>query len=537
MSSDQFTDFSRAYNIQNFPRAGGSSPGLPSALDLDDVPAHVDFDTLPAAITEETKEIIRLGDHPTSPRGSKNPHFPSRSEAAFRVACDLLRAGVIPKMVQSILLDPQYGISESVREKTNPAQYAERQILKAAEAIADYWLDHDMKGRPRGTYRNALLAMRRLKLTGKYDRFHNRKTINGVMLQVFQGGDLTDMLCAIIRQAIIDTFGFDPGPANVVDAASYLCIENSFHPIVDYLTGLEWDRRARIDTWLVEYMRADDTPYVRAIARIILIAAVRRVMQPGVKFDNIPVFEGPQGSGKSSALQILAGADNFADGDILNTDAKQQMELMEGAWLYELGELAGLNRADLARVKAFASRQVDRARPAYGRFRESRPRETLFIGTTNEDQYLRDQTGNRRFWPVKTGEIDLEGLTRDRDQLWAEAALAEADGESITLAADLWPVAAQEQLARMEDDPWLDKLAGLKGEVHHGVERVTSIDILTRHLAIPVERQKPYQLRQIGPAMRQLGWTGPKKLKIGLQTLRGYERASDAPDNLPDPLF
>ena len=161
---------------------------------------------------------------------------------------------------------------------------------------------------------------------------------------------------------------------------------------------------------MTTYLGAEDTPLNAAIGRIVLIAAVRRVREPGVKFDTILVLEGEQGVGKSTVIRVLAGSENFSDQDILTLDGKAQMELLEGVWLYELCELEGLSRAETSKVKAFASRSVDHGRPAYARFKETRPRQCVFVGTTNDDQYLRDMTGNRRFWPVKVDKIDLEAL-------------------------------------------------------------------------------------------------------------------------------
>lgn len=198
---------------------------------------------------------------------------------------------------------------------------------------------------------------------------------------------------------------------------------------------------------------------------------------------------------------------------------------MEGIWIYELCELEGLSRADTNKVKAFASRAVDRARPAYARFREDKHRQNIFVGTTNDDKYLRDTTGNRRFWPVKTGTIDLAGLERDRDQLWAEAAYWEAKGESIQLSQDLWQVAAKEQESRLEDDPWMHSLSEVRGKQMGEYIRISSSDLLTLVLAIPAERQQQYHLKRLAQLMRKLGWEGPSLLKFpDGKPQRGYQR-------------
>jgi predicted P-loop ATPase len=193
------------------------------------------------------------------------------------------------------------------------------------------------------------------------------------------------------------------------------------------------------------------------------------------------------------------------------------MEALEGVWIYEICELKGLSRADTAKVKAFASRAVDQGRPAYARFKEARPRQAILIGTTNDDKYLRDTTGNRRFWPVKVGRVSLEVLLRDRDQLWAEAAYWEAKDESLVLAEDLWPFAQVEQDSRLVDDPWLDALSNVgltSANVVGDFARVSTADLLTVHLEIPQERQNQFQTKRFAAVMRKLGWQGPIPLKL-----------------------
>jgi len=518
----RLTDWDRVYPIGIFTEQ-------PSELDLTPlrlakIPADIELETLPAAVTDFTRTLIQSGDDPELPRDTPQARYRSRSEVVFRVVCDLVRAKVPNETIAAILLSKRFGISASIREKPNPMRYAERQITSALECVSRNWPDVRKSGLPAPTLRNTILAIRRLELSGEYDEFHKRKSLGGRKLENFQG-ELSDDACLALRMKIVETFGFDPHNENTRDAVNAVCIANTYHPVRDYLRGLEWDGEPRLERWMTFYLGAEDTALNRAFGSLVLISAVRRIREPGVKFDNILVLEGPQGSGKSTAIQILAGAENFSDQDILTLDAKAQMEAIEGVWIFEISELQGIRRTDTSKVKAFASRAVDRGRPAYGRFRENRPRQTIFIGTTNDDRYLQDPTGNRRFWPVRTGTIDLQALRRDRDQLWAEAAQHEARGLPITLPKDLWEAAREAQEARMEEEPWVDILANVHGDLVAGYERISSLELLSQNLDIPRERQQPFHGRRLASVMQKLGWDGPKNVRlVDGKVAKGYER-------------
>jgi predicted P-loop ATPase len=199
-------------------------------------------------------------------------------------------------------------------------------------------------------------------------------------------------------------------------------------------------------------------------------------------------------------------------------DKQDQQEAVQGVWIYEIGELEGLSKAEVTKVKVFASKTHDRARPAYGRHREDRPRRCIFVATTNDDKYLRDTIGNRRFWPFKVPKIDLDAIRRDRDQLWAEAAAMEAMGEALVIPEELWPEATKQQLARMEIDPWEDILAKRRGELEERDEvdkrnfvcatdkncgpewRVSTNYLLSRALLIPKERQTNNHTKRSPPS-------------------------------------
>lgn len=519
-------DWELSYSLDDFPVDDGPPPAGPkgavakAAAIAPIVP--VALDTLPAAVTEATRQLVLHGDDAERPMGTEQPRFRSRSEAVFRVACDLARAGCAEDVIAGILINPEYAISASVLDKKAPQRYALKQAHSAWATIENGWPDVRRDGNPAPTMRNAAIALQRLGLTFVHDLFRHRKVVNGSMLAEHEG-EISDDACALLRSAIIDTFNFDPKAENVRDAVTQLCLEHTFHPIREMLNTLVWDGIPRLHRWLSTYLGAPDNELNRAIGAITLIAAVRRVRQPGVKFDTIVILEGKQGTGKSTALQILAGPGNHSDNEILTLSTKEQMEAMEGVWIFEIGEISGLSKAEVERTKAFASRQSDKSRMSYGRFSERRERQVIFVGTTNDDKYLRDRTGNRRFLPVRTGVIELEALRRDRDQLLAEAAVREAQGDEITLPQELWADAAAEQEDRVEEDPWLEKLASLNGKAHGDEARLHSSDLLGTHLGIETERQHSGHAKRLTALMRSLGWE-PAKFKVGGKTLRGFRR-------------
>lgn len=519
----KLTKYARRYDLEDLEAMLGIRPG--TALDVN---TNMSATALAGEITDAVRALIRHGDDLDHPIGSADAKYKSRSEALFAVACGLAQAGRGVDEIVAVLLDQANGISASVLEKPHPAAYARRQAERGMAVAQSKFPDMSKKG-PLRTLANAMVALIRLELTFAHDLFSHRKLVNGHVLQAY-AGELTDDVCAVLRLEALRRWNVDFGKEYIRDAALSLCMAHPFHPIKDYLADQVWDGVPRVQTWLIDYLGVEDTPLHRAIAELVLMAAVRRVRQPGVKFDFILVLEGAQGSGKSSAVAILAGKGHFSDQELLTLDPKTQMEALEGIWIFEIGELQGLTRTETNKVKAFASRESDRARMAYARFREDRPRQNIFIGTTNDEQYLIDTTGNRRFWPVKTGRIDLDALRRDRDQLWAEAAQIEAEGRPLSLPEALWEDAGAAQEARLMDDPWLDALVDVCGEVENGIERISTHDVLCK-LEIPAERQNQFTAKRLRPLMRKHGWDGPKGLRFGGRVVRGYQRpAPGRPD-------
>lgn len=378
-----------------------------------------------------------------------------------------------------------------------------------------------------GRYHLAFNTLQASGMKFAHDVFHDRLLVDGK--------ELSDDMCGELRNYIINagSEGKDPGKDNVYEAARALCIIGKFDPVADYLNSLEWDGVPRLDTWLTDYAGVEDTPLNRTIGRKFLLGMVRRVFWPGCKFDTALILEGPQGAGKSEAVKILAGGDeNFLDHDPTHLTGKEQQELIRGRWVIELGELSGMRRGDVNQIKAFMSRTNDRGRPAYGRTVVDQPRRCVFIGTTNDQEYFKDDTGNRRFWPVKIGKIDLRTLANDRDVLFAEAVAIAKSGEDAVLPQALWGDAAEVQEARRERDPWEDLLEGLiEGQAvepitHNGNSKIfiASGKILGVILNIPAAQQRGEQGKRARRAMERLGWVYIESVRVGGKKKRGYIR-------------
>lgn len=233
--------------------------------------------------------------------------------------------------------------------------------------------------------------------------------------------------------------------------------DNIIHPIKNYLEGLTWDGVPRLGTLLVDYLGAEDTAYTRAVTRKTFMAAVARIFEPGCKFDYVLVLAGPQGRGKSTLVAKMSNG--WYTDSLAGIGTKEAYENIQGYWLVELGELAAMRKIEIETIKNFISKQVDSYRAAYGRRVEDHPRQCIFIGTTNSTAFLRDDTGNRRFWPVRLGEtapkLTVWGdLTQQTiDQLWAEAVTLYREGERLTLPPELAESAQEQQREFTEDDP------------------------------------------------------------------------------------
>ncbi len=307
------------------------------------------------------------------------------------------------------------------------------------------------------------------------------------------------------------------GGETALRAFDLVASEHAYDPVQDYFDALRWDGTPRLDGWLSVYCGAEASEYTRAVGARWLISAVARTYRPGSKADCALVLEGPQGQGKSSVLRCLAG-EWFSD-EIAKLGSKDAGLMLLGRLIVELSELDALGKAELTEAKAFLSRDVDRYRPPYGKRVTDHPRRCVFAGTTNETEYLRDASGNRRFWPVACGPIALERLEADRDQLWAEAVTRFSDGEAWHLnTPGLEGLATEAQAARQQSHPWEVPVL----DFVDGRAEVTLDEVLTSAVKKPLDQQGQKDQKAVASILRANGWKS-RQVRKNKRTVRIWE--------------
>ena len=343
------------------------------------------------------------------------------------------------------------------------------------------------------------------------------------------------------------------GKEKILDGVETTAKAHSFHPIREYIQAVEWDGVPRVETLLIRYMGAEDTEYTRTVTRKTLVAAVARVFRPGIKFDYMLTIRGRQGIGKSSLIGRLAG-DWFSD-SFSTVAGKEAYEQVRRAWIIEVGELAGLKKAEVESIKLFISKREDQYRPAYGRQVEVFPRQCIFIGTTNETEFLRDATGGRRYWVVDTpnsaNRVDFRPELTDEivHQIWAEAYHYYKQGEELYLPDEIEAEAARIQEAYSETDDragmvqaylerrlpenWesmdtYDRREWLQSDAE-GIrprDKVCRMEIWCEVFGNPPGKIDRYEGKAIHAMLEACGWrqTGPRRFsQYGPQ--RAYEKA------------
>jgi hypothetical protein len=507
-------------------------------------------------VTERMRAIIVNGNDPLEP----NKYGDSMNEWQHGVTIAMMEAVAAGKMtvdeVRSVLSDSRFGVSKAIltqgngsgkrSDRRNWQNYLERQLDKARKAASGN--AEKRRAEQRSTHNaaegfitsgddgkiaaenqhNIRVAVEKLGVVVKHNVFANRTLI------IRDGTEeiLNDKRWKNLWLEIDRTFKFRPRKEFFEAVVFDLAYRNSFHPVKDYLDSLKWDGVERIGNWLHTYGGVEDTDYTQAVGRITLIAAVRRIRQPGCKFDEMLILESElQGKNKSTALQILAVRPEwFNDTLPLGSDVNRKVEAMAGRWIVEAGELSGMSEAGVAKLKNFLSSRCDVTRLAYESVADEFPRQCIIIGTTNKTlDVFQDETGNRRYWPVKIQNFDIDALARDREQLWAEAVTAEAAGESIRLDPTLYTVAGEQQERRREVSPLEQQLAPMYGPGTAGGKVPTEKvwEVLEVH-----NIDKKQQLgKEVGRIMRSFGW---ERTRIGGERRYYYVRPEQQADLYKD---
>jgi len=376
---------------------------------------------------------------------------------------------------------------------------------------------------------NVRIALQKLDVQLSYDMFSHKPLIDypGSGNGNSYNGAIGDEIIKAIWFEVDTKFKFRPPKEFFFDAVSNFAYHNKFHPVLDYLSMLTWDGIPRLETWLIKSAGAADSDYVKAVSAIMLLAAVRRVTDPGCKYDEMVVLEsGTQGLFKSTALRTLCPDERWFSDDLpLNVDAKQVVERTLGKWIIEASDLSGMRASQVEHLKAMLSRQVDGpVRLAYGRLPVEQPRQFIIVGTTNSYNYLMDPTGNRRFWPMRIQKFDIEWIRANKEQLWAEAYAKEQKGASIRLPTSLYDHAAFQQERRRVVDPWEERLAeSFPPDEWHKL----TLEEAWAPLAIPIDRRDTKAKRRFLDAFNKLGFVRKTLRRADVNNNKpflGYER-------------
>jgi predicted P-loop ATPase len=313
-------------------------------------------------------------------------------------------------------------------------------------------------------------------------------------------------------QSILQEKGFARLALQTVEQAiAFKANDWSFHPVKEYLESLKWDGKARVNIWAKRLLGAEDNEYTAAIGRMFLVAMIARIYEPGCKADHVPVLEGVQGLMKSTACSVLAG-EWFSDALPDIKQGKECSQHLRGKWIIEIAEMAAFDKAEATLLKSFITRRTEMYRPPFGRVEVDEPRQCVFMGTTNKSSYLKDETGNRRFWPIACTKIDIEALKKNRDQLLAEALVLYKSG------VQWWPDKDFEekhikpqQDQRYDADPWEEAI-----DRYLETQFSTTINqVAVGALDIDVKKMGRAEQNRISRTMESLGWIKARKTMKG----------------------
>lgn len=495
-----------------------------------------------------------------------------RSGFLLKASAALFSAGLSRNEVLSVLTDPAHALSEcayehaKTRSRAAAANWVYRYTVKkvsderasvgvfgkvpaekrrkltdeekeavAAELAEDHYWRHDLRYGPKGKVLPALFNLDLILTNGLEatpfgeDLFASRiEYMADTPWGGKKGEHLQDIDLIKLKRWLSGTELMEPSKDAILEATSLVANRISFHPVRDWLRSLKWDGVARVDTWIADYCQGRAAePYLSGVSRKFLLAMVKRVFEPGCQWDYVLILEGQQGEKKSSIARAIAGDKWFMD-NLPDLKDKDSMLNLQGKWLIELGELANVKRADYNQVKAYLVRRTDTVRPHYGRLQKDVPRQSVFIGTINEGQYLKDPTGNRRYWPVKVGACDVEGLMAVRDQLFAEAmSIYLENKEILMLDPEANEQAKEAQDSRRVDDDESEMREALLEFIHNPVKEFNFKKFKTRDLMTGVDAPwgpwaaRPYVTQTGATILSSLGFE--RRKRNGQRTWKGQK--------------
>lgn len=409
---------------------------------------------------------------------------------------------------------PPETVIEELPKHSQAERYALASVLPAEEAIVTYELATTEKGRVKTTLDNVRRVITKSHAWGQfvwYDSFRDRVMIHDKIVREWCDAD--DVDAAIYLQSAVELDSVTPAQVHAVMDA--FCRDFQVrHPVKQWLDGLTWDStprvaRAFVTYWGVEIDVQMPEDYITSASKNFFVSLVARIYRPGCQCDTMPVFEGNQGIRKSSSLRALAGDFYMVQSD--SVTSKDFFQTLQGKWLVEIGEMDAFSRADVTRVKTVISTPTDRYRNSYGRSAADHHRQCVFAGTTNKEDWGNDETGLRRFWPVKCGTIDVDAILRDRDQLFAEAV------HLLNSGVDWWTMPAREtedvQSQRQFDHAWTDTIVTSLS----GLTETTIAHLLGNILKFEAPQMNRQAQLIVGGILRNAGWVKKNKYRDGRQ--------------------
>lgn len=383
------------------------------------------------------------------------------------------------------------------------------------------WVNINGEGQPVLSPANVAKMLEFLNITLRLNQFSNTFEITG--LESVGHTAVTDMSLDWIffRSQEKDISLYVPSRALLDAALNQVGYTNRYHPVKNYIESIEWDGVSRLDTWLIDTAGVVDDAYSRAVSSLTLMAAVKRVYDPGCEFHEMLILQSAQGWGKSGAMKALCpNPEWFSDDLPLGADAKLVIERTAGKWIIEAAEMQNFNKTGHNQMKAFMSRASDKAREAFARKTVEIRRQFIIIGTVNETEFLSDPTGDRRYWPLSiTKEMDKEAIEAIRDQLWAEAyQRAVIEKQSIRMDRSIWALAELHRQAFTVNNQFKE---GLMPVLYGHTGRITNA-ALYQICGIPMENRKGHA--KMRKAMEELGWTQTNPIWKDGNTVRCWEK-------------